>query len=83
MADDLDLRTAPRLAERVLDLVRCGASVAVDTSAVAFVDCCGLAALERCVAEGRGEVSLEPVGVAVERLRHLVELSGRAVPSAG
>ncbi|MEJ5914646.1 STAS domain-containing protein [Pseudokineococcus sp. 1T1Z-3] len=72
MSEDLDLSTAPRLAARVLDLARCGADVVVDTSAVGFVDCAGLAALERCTSEGRGAVRVEPSGAAVERLRALV-----------
>jgi len=69
---DLDLATAPALADRVLALVSTGADVGLDAADVAFVDCCGLACLERCLVAGGGHVHLLRRSPALDRLVDLV-----------
>lgn len=72
VSGDLDLSTAPDLAGRVLALVDAGADVGLDAGEVAFADCCGLAALERCLAHGGGRVRLLRSSPALDRLVELV-----------
>lgn len=72
LSGDLDLSAAPGLADHVLALVDGGADVDLDASAVAFVDCCGLSALERCLVLGHGRVRLSRPGDAVAGLARLV-----------
>ncbi|MEJ5868369.1 STAS domain-containing protein [Pseudokineococcus sp. 5B2Z-1] len=78
LSGDLDLSAAPGLADHVLALVDGGADVVLDVSAVAFVDCCGLTALERCLVLGGDRVRLSRSGDAVDGLARLV--AGPASP---
>ncbi|MEJ5887392.1 STAS domain-containing protein [Pseudokineococcus marinus] len=78
LSGDLDLSAAPGVADHVMALVDGGADVVLDVSAVAFVDCCGLSALERCLVLGGDRVRLSRTGDAVDDLARLV--AGPASP---
>lgn len=75
---ELDLGSAPALVERVLALASAGADVSLDAGGTAFVDCCGLAALERCLVLGGPHVRLGRRSAALEQLVALV--AGPASP---
>ncbi|HLM64909.1 MAG TPA: hypothetical protein VK306_11475 [Acidimicrobiales bacterium] len=83
---ELDMATAPRLAEAVAWLRRGGRTVVVDTRGLVFVGVAGERALRAAVTGpdgGRDPQVLIVVGAAVGRLRRMLALAVRAGGAAG
>ena len=73
---ELDLHTAPRLAEALAPHVDAGASVIADLTAVTFLDSSGVAVLVNALARARETGAVLAVVAPQPRVRRVLQITG-------